>query len=89
MWRKATKGATNYFVILLVVDVIFEPLSLIFKHHSNGLLGLFISILRAKNVWLALGSCSAILILAWLALALVYLAVQRLNAYMGKDDLLK
>ncbi|WP_054760202.1 hypothetical protein [Secundilactobacillus collinoides] len=55
MWRKATKGATNYFVILLVVDVIFEPLSLIFKHHSNGLLGLFISILRAKKCLASIG----------------------------------
>ena len=83
---QAVKNATMWVVIGVILNLVFEPVALMFHHPLDGLFGLVYNISQAPDVIGAALVSSALIAVIWLLLILFFLVLARVMKSGGNNN---
>ncbi|ANZ64571.1 hypothetical protein AYR62_11065 [Secundilactobacillus paracollinoides] len=86
MIKQATKNATMWMIIGLILDIVFEPIGFLFHHPMDGLFGLIHNVLQSPNVGAATLFSVGALLIVWVLLVLFFILIGLTTNPTSKDD---
>lgn len=86
MFKQAIWHATQWLLIIFIMDLIFEPISWLLHRESGSLRGLIRLVWQAPDRGQAVLVVIGVVIVIWVALVLFFWLIEGLRRAMGRHD---